>query len=420
MTTNNEASKKANIQDYLPPAEKVQEELAKAKSMDDFFGKEGIFARLFASTMEQMLQAELTEHLGYEPHEAKGRNSGNNRNGSYRRKICTSEGETSIQVPRDRNGTFEPVILPKGTASTTNELEDKIIGMYAKGMSVRDIQAQLEELYGVEVSPATVSAITDKVWGLVEAWQSRPLAAIYAIVYLDAIHLKIRRENKVENTAVYVVLGVDLEGQRDVLGHWIGDGGEGANFWLSVISDLQARGVKDILIACMDGLTGFKDAILAVFPKTEIQRCVIHQIRTSLKYIAWKDRKAFMLDLRKVYQAPTREAAEAALEALDEQWSGRYAVAIRSWQNHWEDLATFFRFPAEIRRLIYTTNSVEGYNRQIRKVIKTKGAFPSGDAAKKLLFLAYRDITKKWTMPIYNWPLILNQLVIRFEQRLSF
>lgn len=276
MTNYDETNKKANIQDYMPPAEIVQQELAKAKSMDDFFGKEGIFARLFASTMEQMLQAELTEHLGYEPHEAKGRNSGNNRNGSYSRKLRTSEGETTIQVPRDRNGTFEPVILPKGTGSTTNELEDKIIGMYAKGMSVRDIQDQLEELYGVEVSPATVSAITDKVWGLVEAWQSRPLSAIYAIVYLDAIHLKIRRENKIENTAVYIVLGVDLEGHRDVLGHWIGDGGEGANFWLSVITDLQSRGVKDILIACMDGLTGFKDAILAVFPKTEIQRCVIH------------------------------------------------------------------------------------------------------------------------------------------------
>lgn len=420
MTNNNEASKKPNIQDYMPPAEKVQEELAKAKSMDDFFGKEGIFARLFANTMEQMLQAELSEHLGYEPHEAKGRNSGNNRNGSYPRKIRTSEGETTIQVPRDRNGTFSPVILPKGGASTTNELEDKIIGMYAKGMSVRDIQEQLEELYGVQVSPATVSAITDKVWGLVEAWQSRPLASLYAIVYLDAIHLKLRRENKVENTAVYIVLGVDLEGQRDVLGHWIGDGGEGANFWLSVITDLQTRGVKDILIACMDGLTGFKDAILAVFPKTEIQRCIIHQIRNSLKYISWKDKKAFMVDLRKVYQAPTREAAETALVALDEKWSGRYAVAIRSWQNNWEDLATFFRFPAEIRRLIYTTNSVEGYNRQLRKVIKSKGAFPSGDAAKKLLFLAYRDITKKWTMPLYNWPLILNQLVIRFEQRFPF
>jgi transposase-like protein len=419
MTNHSDDHKKPDIQDYMPPAEIVQQELAKAKSMDDFFGKEGIFARLFSNTLEQMLQAELTEHLGYEPHEAKGRNSGNNRNGSYKRKLRTSEGEATIQMPRDRNGTFEPQILPKGTVST-NELEDKIIGMYAKGMSVRDIQEQLEELYGVEVSPATVSAITDKVWGLVEAWQNRPLAPIYAIVYLDAIHLKLRRDSKVENTAVYIVLGVDLEGHRDVLGHWVGDGGEGANFWLSVITDLQTRGVKDILIACMDGLTGFKEAIQAVFPKTEIQRCVIHQIRNSLKYISWKDRKAFMADLRQVYGAPTREAAKVGLERLSETWRARYAVAVRSWENNWDDLTTFFDYPAEIRRLIYTTNTVEGYNRQLRKIIKSKGAFPSGDAARKLLFLANRDITKKWTAPIYNWPLILNQLVIRFEQRLSF
>jgi transposase-like protein len=418
--TNNDANKKPNIQDYLPPAEVVQQELAKAKSMDDFFGKEGIFARLFANTLEQMLQAELTEHLGYEPHEAKGRNSGNSRNGAYKRKLKTSEGETTIQVPRDRNGTFAPVILPKGQAATTNELEDKIIGLYAKGMSVRDIQDELSELYGVELSPATVSAITDKVWGLVEAWQSRPLASLYAMVYLDAIHLKLRREGKVENTAVYIVLGVDLEGHRDVLGHWIGEGGEGANFWLSVITDLQTRGVKDILIACMDGLTGFKEAIQAVFPKTEVQRCVIHQIRNSLKYISWKDRKAFVADLRLIYSAPTREAAEAGLVALGDKWRGRYAMAVRSWENNFDDLTTFFDYPAEIRRLIYTTNTVEGYNRQLRKVVKTKGAFPSGDAARKLLFLANRDITKKWTMPIYNWPLILNQLVIRFEKRLSF
>lgn len=307
MTNHNEASKKPNTQDYMPPTEIVQQELAKAKSVDDFFGKEGIFACLFANMLKQMLQAELSDHLGYEPHEAKGSNSGNN-----------------------RNGTFEPVILPKGGASTTNELEDKIIGMYAKGMSVRDIQEQLNELYGVEVSPTTLSAITDKVWGLVEAWQSRPLASMYAIIYLDGIHLKLHRENKVENTAMYIVLGVDLKGHRDVLGHWVGDGAEGANFRLSVISDLQARGVKDVLIACMDGLTGFKEAIQEVFPKTEIQRCVIHQIRNSLKYISWKDRKAFMANLRQVYGAPTREAAKAALKRLKEVWGGRYAVAVRS------------------------------------------------------------------------------------------
>jgi transposase-like protein len=291
--------------------------------------------------------------------------------------------------------------------------------MYAKGMSVRDIQGTLQELYGVEVSPTTLSAITDKVWGLVEEWQNRSLASIYPIVYLDAIHIKLRRESKVENIAVYTVLGVDLEGHRDILGHWVGDGSESSNFWLSVISDLQTRGVKDIFIACMDGLSGFKEAVLAVFPQTQIQRCVIHQIRNSLKYITWTDRKAFLLDLKEVYQAATRESAEAQLRQLADKWQDKYAVAIRSWQNNWDDLSTFFAYPAEIRRLIYTTNSVEGYHRQLRKVTKSKSIFPTPEAARKLLFLANRDILKKWIMPIQNWPLILNQLVIRFEGRLA-
>jgi transposase-like protein len=407
-----------NIQEIMPGAEEVQRELATAKSMDDFFGRDGIFARLFASTLEQMLEAELSEHLGYEPYEAKGRNSGNNRNGKYTKKVRSSEGETTIQVPRDRNGEFEPQLVKRYTANT-NELEDKIIGMYAKGMTVRDIQETLQELYGIDVSPTTLSAITDKVWELVESWQSRPLASLYAIIYLDAIHIKMRREGKVENTAVYVVLGVDLEGHRDVLGHWVGDGSESANFWLSVITDLQSRGVKDILIACMDGLTGFKEAVLAVFPKTEIQRCIIHQIRNSLKYISWKDKKAFIVDLKAIYQAPTREAAEGNLRKLKEIWNSQYAVAIRSWDNNWEDLATFFDYPAAIRRMIYTTNTVEGYNRQLRKVTKSRGSFPTGEAVRKLLFLANRDIVKKWTNPMADWPSILNQLVIRFGDRVS-
>jgi transposase-like protein len=405
-----------NIQEIMPGAEEVQRELATAKSMDDFFGRDGIFAHLFANTLEQMLEAELSEHLGYEPYEAKGRNSGNNRNGKYPKKVRSSEGETTIQVPRDRNGDFEPQLV-KRYAANTNELEDKIIGMYAKGMTVRDIQGTLQELYGIDVSPTTLSAITDKVWELVESWQSRPLASLYAIIYLDAIHIKMRREGKVENTAVYVVLGVDLEGHRDVLGHWVGDGSESANFWLSVITDLQSRGVKDILIACMDGLTGFKEAVLAVFPQTDIQRCIIHQIRNSLKYISWKDKKAFIVDLKAIYQAPTREAAEGNLRKLKEIWNGQYAVAIRSWDNNWEDLATFFDYPASIRRMIYTTNTVEGYNRQLRKVTKSRGSFPTGEAVRKLLFLANRDIIKKWTNPMADWPSILNQLVIRFGER---
>jgi len=402
----------------MPEAEEVARELAKAESMDDFFGKEGIFARLFANTLEQMLEEELTDQLGYEPYEAKGRNSGNSRNGHYSKKVHTSEGDTRIQVPRDRNGDYEPKVLRK-YASNTNELEEKIIGLYAKGMSTRDIQDTLQDLYGVEISAQAISTITDKVWSLVEAWQNRPLAAIYPFVFLDAIHLKLRREGKIENTAVYVVLGVDLEGHRDILGHWIGDGGEGANFWLSVVTDLQSRGVEDILIACVDGLTGFKEAIQSVFPLTQIQRCVIHQIRHSLKYVSWKDRKAFAASLRAIYQAPTLEQAEAGLRQLAEDWSGKYAIAVKSWENNWDDLTTFFAYPAEIRRIIYTTNSVEGYHRQLRKVIKTKSSFPAPEAARKLLYLVTMDITRKWTAPIRDWALVLNQLVIRFEDRIA-
>jgi putative transposase len=400
----------------LPSTERVQEALAQAKSMDDFFGKEGIFAQLFANTLEQMLEAELSEHLGYEPYEAKGRNSGNNRNGRYAKKVRTSSGDTTIRVPRDRNGEFEPQIVKKHAANT-NELEEKIIGMYAKGISTRDIQETLEDLYGVDVSAATVSQVTEKVWPLVEAWQNRPLDAIYPIIYLDAIHLKLRREGKVVNTAVYIVLGVDLDGHRDVLGHWVGDGGEGANFWLSVVTDLQNRGVQDIFIAAIDGLQGFKDAIQAVFPQTQIQRCIIHQIRNSLKYVSWKDKKAFTADLKKVYKAPNREEAETQLLHLGETWNPKYAMAVRSWENNWEDLTTFFDYPAEIRRLIYTTNTIEGYNRQLRKVTKNKASFPSDEAARKLLFLAHQNIAKKWTRPIVDWPKILNQLAIRFEER---
>jgi putative transposase len=406
------------LQSIMPSAEVVSLELATARSLDDFFGKEGIFARLFSKTIEQMLEAELTEHLGYSKYQAKGRNSGNSRNGKISKNLRTSLGDTTIAVPRDRNGEFEPVILSKH-AKSSNEIEEKIIYLYAKGVSTRDIQQTLTDLYGIEVSAATISTITDKVWKLVEEWQNRPLAAVYPIIYLDAIHLKIRRESKIENVAVYNVLGVDLEGRRDVLGHWVGNGGEGANFWLSVVSDLQARGVKDIFIACIDGLTGFSEAIRAVFPRTQIQRCIIHQIRSSLKYVNWKDRKEFTSDLKTIYQAVNREAAETNLLNLSEKWGSLYGVAVKSWEDNWSDLSTFFDYPAEIRRLIYTTNTVEGYHRQLRKVIKTKGSFPSPEAARKLLYLINENITSKWTMPIPNWAGILNQLAIRFEGRLK-
>jgi len=321
-----------------------------------------------------------------------------------------------IQVPRDRNGEFEPKIVPK-YGKNTNELEEKILGLYAKGVSTRDIQDTLEELYGVDVSPTLISRITDKIWDEVEDWQNRSLTSIYPIIYLDAIHIKLRRDGKVANTAVHIVLGVDLEGHKDLLGHWISEGTESANFWLSVLTDLHNRGVQDIFIASVDGLTGFADAIHSVFPETQVQRCIIHQIRNSLKYVAYKERKAFVKDLKTVYKAPNRESAETNLLRLKEAWSDKYTIAVRSWENNWDELSTFFDYPAEIRRLIYTTNSIEGYNRQLRKVTKNKSSFPTAQSARKLLYLANVHITKKWTKPLNNWSLILNQLAIRFEDR---
>jgi len=399
---------------HLPSAEEIQHELAQVESIDDFFGKEGVFSRLFARTMEEMLEAELSAHLGYEKYESNGRNSGNNRNGKRETRLQTSAGDQKIQVPRDRNGEFQSPLLDQ---KRSNELERKITTLYAKGTTTRDIQETIADLYGVEVTAATVSTITDKVWPLVEEWQNRPLAAVYPIVYLDALHLKLRREGRIENVAVYIVLAVDTDGHKDVLGNWVGDGGEGANFWLNVLTDLQSRGVEDILIACVDGLTGFSAAIEALFPQTSVQRCVIHQIRHTLRYVTWSDQKEFMKDLKTVYQAKTREEGETNLLKLAETWGDRYPAAIRSWENNWTELSTFFDYPAQIRRLIYTTNAIEGYNRQLRKVTKTKAVFPTPKSIRKLLYLAHADIQKKWSMPIANWAKIRNQLAIRFEGR---
>ena len=291
--------------------------------------------------------------------------------------------------------------------------------MYAKGLSTRDIQDTLHDLYGVEISAQTISTITDKIWSLVEAWQSRPLDAIYPFVFLDALHIKLRRVGKIENTAIYVVLGVDLDGHRDVLGHWIGDGSEGANFWLSVVTDLQARGEQDMFVASVDSLAGLKEAIQSIFPQTQVQRCIIHQIRQSLRNVAWKDRKAFVADLKTIYQAPTLDHATANLHRLAEIWGAKYAIAVKSWEKNWDDLTTFFNYPAEICRIIYTTNSVEAYHWQLRKVTKTKSSFPTPEAARKLLYLATDDITSKWMMPLRNWPQVLKQLVIRVEDRIE-
>lgn len=402
---------------HLPDAETILAELSKARSVNDLTGKDGVFARLFGKTLSAMLEGEMSAHLGYEPYEAKGRNSGNSRNGKRQRTVKTSSGAVEVSVPRDRNGSFEPQAVRKYETSS-NELEDKIIAMYARGMTVRDIQSALQDMYGIDTSPETISKITDKVMPLVEAWQNRLLASHWAIWWLDAIHVKLKREHKIVNVAVYLVMGIDLEGRKDVLGHWVGNGGEGSSFWLNVITELKNRGVQDVLIACVDGLSGFEEALRAVFRPTEVQRCIVHQVRHSLKYVTQKDRKAFTADLKTIYQSPTREAAETALLHLSERWSDRYALAVRSWENNWELLATMFAYTPDIRRLIYTTNPIEGYNRQLRKATKTKGAFPTAEAVRKSFWLAHQNIAGKWDRPIHNWELILNQLAIRFEGRL--
>lgn len=398
----------------LPSVEQVQNELGRAESIDDFFGREGIFAKLFARTIEEMLEGELSAHLGYDRYAVEGRNSGNSRNGKRTTQLQTSTGDQTIQVPRDRKSEFQSPLLAN---RRSNELEEKITALYARGTSTRDITETLADIYGVEVSAATISTITDKVWPLVEEWQSRPLKSLYTMLYLDALHIKLRRNGKIENVAVYIALAVDTEGHKDVLGQWVGDGGEGANFWLNVLTDLETRGVEDILIACVDGLPGFSEAIEAIFPQTLVQRCVIHQIRHSLRYVTWKDRKEFVADLKTIYQAPTREKGETNLLKVADKWSQKYPAAIRSWENNWAELSTFFDYPKEIRRLIYTTNTVEGYNRQLRKVTKTKALFPTAKSVRKLLYLAHQNIARKWTVPIANWAKIRNQFAIRFAGR---
>ena len=392
--------------------------MAKIKSPDDFFGKDGAFAKLFAKTMQEMVKAELTDHLGYEKHAVAGRGSGNSRNGSYQRQVRTSTGDTQIEVARDRNGTFKSGVLKKYQTSS-NEIEDKIVAMYARGMTTRDIQSLLEETYGLELSAAAISQITDKVWPLVEDWQARPLEECYPLLFLDCIHIKLKRDGRIQNTAVYTVLAVNLEGHKDILGHWVGTGAEGSSFWLSVIEDLQARGVRDILIASVDALSGFSEAIHAIFPETIIQKCIVHQVRNSLRYVTWKDRKEFVADLKSIYTAPTLEEAESNLEKLAHKWGAQYGVAVKSWQNNWSELSSFFGFSLDIRRLMYTTNAIESYNRQLRKTIKTKSIFSTPESARKMLFLSTTNILKKWTMPLHDWAKILNQLAIKFEGRFA-
>jgi transposase-like protein len=391
-----------------------EEELKNCKSVDDIVGKNGLIKKLIKNALESLLDAELENHLGYKKHEAKGKNSGNSRNGSSSKNIKSSYGEVEIDIPRDRNGEFEPAIIKKHERDIS-EFDEKIIGMYSKGMSTRDIQTHITELYGVEISPSLVSSITDKVQHLVSEWQSKALANVYAVAFFDAIHYKVRENGKIISKAAYTCLGVDVEGKKEILGVWIGEN-EGAKFWLSVFNQLKNRGVKDILIACMDGLKGLPEALKAVFPDTEIQLCIVHMIRNSMKFVGSKNQKEFIKDLKTVYQAPSETDAVASLDILKNKWK-QYPLAISPWYNNWENLSAYFKYPDELRRIIYTTNAVESVHRQYRKVTKNRVIFPNDESLLKLLFLASRDMQKKWTMPVRDWSIIISQLHIIFEDR---
>ncbi|MDD2422162.1 MAG: IS256 family transposase [Heliobacteriaceae bacterium] len=372
---------------------------------------------LFKDTLQQIFEAEMDEHLGYKKHCVEGNNTGNSRNGYSKKTIQTKLGKTEVQIPRDRNGNFEPRIVKK-YETTSNELEDQIIAMYAKGMTTRDIEDHMRDIYGIDVSPTMVSKVTDKILPLIAEWQSRPLERIYPIIYLDAIFFKVRKDHRIINKAAYSVLGINVAGQKDILGIWIGET-ESANFWLGVCNGLKNRGVQEILIACKDGLSGFSEAINTAFPRTEIQLCVIHQIRNSLKYVPWKERKELMADLKKVYQALTIEEAELAFEMFKEKWGKKHPIIIRSWENNWLELTGYFKYPYEIRKIIYTTNIIEGYHRQLRKVTKTKTAYPTDEALKKIIYLATIEAAKKWTMPIKDWKSCIAQFAIHFSDRLE-
>jgi len=374
-------------------------------------GKEGVLTPLIKNLTEAALEGELDSHLAQEI-------AANRRNGKGKKTVKSLNGSFELNTPRDRAGTFSPQLVKKHQTTLNDELEQKIIALYGLGMSYKDISAHLQEMYGLEVSTGTLAAVTDKIIHTVKEWQARPLESIYPIVWLDAIHYKIRENGKVITKAVYTILGVNLEGRKEVLGLYISEH-EGANFWLQVLTDLSNRGVTDILIACVDGLKGFPEAIESIFPKTEVQLCVVHQIRNSLKYVGSKNQKEFMADLKRVYKASNKELAAIELDNLEDKWNDKYPIVVRSWRNNWERLTHYFKYPEDIRRIIYTTNTIEAVHRQFRKLTKTKGAFPNQDSLLKLLYMGIQNASKKWTMPIQNWSLTISQLAIFFEGRLD-
>ena len=395
------------------------EEVKKCKTIDDVIGKDGLVQRLIKDVLENILEVEMGEHLGRDKYDRQtdiDQDDRNYRNGYSKKTLRSSFGDVDLDVPRDRKAEFEPQIIKK-YETVCNELDKKIISLYAKGMSTRDIQAEVEDLYGITLSPSMISKITDKVIATATEWQNRMLDEIYPIVYLDAMYFKVRSNGKIVNKAVYICLGYTLEGYKDILGIWV-DEAEGAKFWLSICNDLKNRGVKKILIACMDGLKGLPQAIKTVFPTVDIQTCIVHQIRNSIKYIASKDKKAFMKDLKEVYKATTEELALVQLDNLKEKWGSNYGMVIDSWYNNWNNLDTFFKFSPQIRKLIYTTNVLEGFNRQVRKFTKVRTIFPTDESLNKYVYLATMEIMEKWTQPIHNWGTTLAELSLYFEEQL--
>ena len=376
-----------------------------------------IMKEFIAEMVNGSLEGELDDELGYEKYDIVNKETENSRNGYGGKTLKTSYGEVDIKVPRDRQGEYEPKLVGKHKKMLDEEIERKIISMYAKGMTTGDMEAHIQELYGLDISDSTISRITDKVLPIAKEWQSRVLESIYAVVYMDAIHYHVRQDGRIIKKAVYIAIGINLDGIKDVLGLWVGEN-ETSKFWLSVINEIKNRGVDDILIASVDGLSGFSEAINAVFPKTEIQRCVIHQIRNSTRYVSYKDVKTLMKDLKKVYTAPSEETAVSELKNFDKIWGKKYPKIAISWRKNWTELSTYFKYPDEVRKLIYTTNTIEGYNRQLRKVTKNKGVFPTDDSLFKMLYLATADITKKWTGRRRDWGQIYSQLSIFFEERI--
>ena len=393
----------------------LDELLKDYRGPEDLSGQHGILKRLTKALIERAMQAELTHHLGYEKHEPNGDPSGNARNGTSDKTLIGDFGTLPIKMPRDRKSTFDPQIVRKGQRRWTG-FDDKIIAMYALGMTTRQIEEQLKDMYGVDVSPALISEVTDAVMDEVRLWQNRRLDPVYPIVYFDALFVKVQDQGHVVNKAVYLAIGVNMEGKKDLLGIWI-EQTEGAKFWLAVINELKTRGLMDIFICCIDGLKGFPDAIRAVFPRTEVQLCIIHLIRNSLRYVSYKDRKKVVDDLKTIYRAATAEAAEAALSAFEQTWAAKFPVIGKMWRTHWNEVIPFFAYPDDIRRAIYTTNAIEALNSSLRRVIRNRTPFPSDEAIIKVLYLSIRRVAKRWTMPIPNWGAALQQFMIIFGDR---